>query len=75
MHRAANSKVIQNTFVAEEGKDKKKARLSWYHPDDTVSACPQPMLRQHQHVLLTQTHALSRHGCCALRCGIPVLGE
>ena len=37
MRRAANSKVIQSTFVAEEGKDKKKARLSWYHPDDTVS--------------------------------------
>ena len=29
--------MIQTTFVAEEGKEKKKARLSWYHPDDTVS--------------------------------------
>ena len=42
--RAANSKVIQNTFVAGEGKERKKARLSWYHPDDTVSTPPQPML-------------------------------
>ncbi len=32
--------MIQKTFVAEEGKDKKKARLSWYHPDDTVSPFP-----------------------------------
>ena len=39
MCRAAQSKVIQNTFVAKEGKDRKKARLSWYHPDDTVSCC------------------------------------
>lgn len=46
--RAANSKVIQNTFVADEGKGRKKARLSWYHPDDTVSACPPLMLHQHQ---------------------------
>lgn len=30
---------MQKTFVAEEGKDRKKARLSWYHPDDTVSCC------------------------------------
>lgn len=33
---AANSKVIQRTFVAEDGKDRRKARLSWYHPDDTM---------------------------------------
>ena len=29
--------MIQRTFVAEDGKDRRKARLSWYHPDDTVS--------------------------------------
>ncbi len=39
--RAANSRMIQNTFVAKEGKDKQKARLSWYHPDDTVSVSTQ----------------------------------
>ena len=46
MCRASNSKVIQNTFVADEGKGRKKARLSWYHPDDTVSisAHAAPML-------------------------------
>ena len=32
---AARSKVIQDTFVMDE-KSKKKARLSWYHPDDTM---------------------------------------
>lgn len=37
--RAAQSKMIQNTFVAAGGKERKKARLSWYHPDDTVSPC------------------------------------
>ena len=26
---------MQDTFVVDE-KNKKKARLSWYHPDDTV---------------------------------------
>jgi hypothetical protein len=37
--RAAQSKVIQDTFVVDE-KNKKKARLSWYHPADTVRARP-----------------------------------
>ncbi|KAK9838362.1 hypothetical protein WJX81_007179 [Elliptochloris bilobata] len=32
---AAQSKVMQDTFVVDE-KNKKKARLSWYHPDDTM---------------------------------------
>lgn len=32
---AAQSKVVQDTFVMDE-KSKKKARLSWYHPDDTM---------------------------------------
>ncbi len=36
---AAQSKVIQDTFVVDE-KNKKKARLSWYHPADTVRARP-----------------------------------
>ena len=34
--RAAQSKVMQGTLVAEEPKKRKQARLSWYHPDDTV---------------------------------------
>lgn len=33
---AANSEQIRDTFVAEEPKTRKRARLSWYHPDDTM---------------------------------------
>eukprot|EP00884_Botryococcus_braunii_P018807 jgi/Botrbrau1/560/Bobra.0010s0029.1 len=33
---AANSKVIRSTFIAEDAKSRPKARLSWYHPDDTM---------------------------------------
>ena len=36
--RAAKSEKFQETFIAKNGKDRPKARLSWYHPDDTVSA-------------------------------------
>ena len=35
-HRVAQSKAMQATFVMDEAKPRKKARLSWYHPDDTV---------------------------------------
>ena len=39
MHcRAAKNEKFQETFIAKNGKDRPKARLSWYHPDDTVSA-------------------------------------
>jgi len=34
--RATHQKAFQSTFIAEEPKNRKKARLSWYHPDDTV---------------------------------------
>ena len=34
--RAANNASIRDTFVAEDPKIRKKARLSWYHPDDTM---------------------------------------
>lgn len=34
---AAQSKTIQSTFIAaEDPKQRPKARLSWYHPDDTM---------------------------------------
>lgn len=33
---AANSQEFRETFIAEAPKDRKKARLSWYHPDDTM---------------------------------------
>jgi len=33
---AANSQQFRQTFIAEAPKDRKKARLSWYHPDDTM---------------------------------------
>ncbi|EIE23950.1 hypothetical protein COCSUDRAFT_41290 [Coccomyxa subellipsoidea C-169] len=33
---AAQSKAMQSTFVVDESKNRKKARLSWYHPDDTM---------------------------------------
>lgn len=33
---AANSQRFRQTFIAEPPKDRKKARLSWYHPDDTM---------------------------------------
>ena len=36
--RAAKNEKFQETFIAKNGKDRPKARLSWYHPDDTVSA-------------------------------------
>jgi hypothetical protein len=35
---AAGSESFKSTFIAEEPKLRKKARLSWYHPDDTVRA-------------------------------------
>lgn len=34
--RAAKSESMRSTFVVDK-KDQKRARLSWYHPDDTVS--------------------------------------
>lgn len=33
---AASSEALQRTLVAEAPKDRKKARLSWYHPDDSM---------------------------------------
>jgi hypothetical protein len=33
---AANSNTIRSTFVAEDPATRKKARLSWYHPEDTM---------------------------------------
>jgi hypothetical protein len=33
---AANSNTIRSTFVAEDPSTRKKARLSWYHPEDTM---------------------------------------
>lgn len=33
---AAQSDSFKSTFVAEDPKIRKKARLSWYHPDDTM---------------------------------------
>ena len=43
-HRAAQSDLVKSTLVVD--KERKKARLSWYHPDDTV--------RYLVHRLLTQ---------------------
>lgn len=33
---AANSESFRSTFVVDDPKLRKKARLSWYHPDDTM---------------------------------------
>jgi len=33
---AANSNTIRSTFVAEDPATRKKARLSWYHPEDSM---------------------------------------
>ncbi|KAL4432587.1 hypothetical protein ABPG77_000524 [Micractinium sp. CCAP 211/92] len=33
---AAHSTKFRSTFIAEPPKERKKARLSWYHPDDTM---------------------------------------
>ena len=33
---AANSNTIRSTFIAEDPATRKKARLSWYHPEDTM---------------------------------------
>ena len=34
--RAASSTCFRSTFIADPPKERKKARLSWYHPDDTM---------------------------------------
>lgn len=34
--RASKNQAIRSTFIAEDPKSRPKARLSWYHPDDTV---------------------------------------
>lgn len=34
--RAASSASIRDTLIAEDPKTRKKARMSWYHPDDTM---------------------------------------
>lgn len=34
-YRACNSEVIKSTLVADKPKERPRARLSWYHPDDT----------------------------------------
>ncbi|KAL3137270.1 hypothetical protein ABBQ32_006816 [Trebouxia sp. C0010 RCD-2024] len=33
---AAQNETVQKTLVAEDSKKRQKARLSWYHPDDTM---------------------------------------
>ncbi|DBA92643.1 hypothetical protein WJX77_012298 [Trebouxia sp. C0004] len=33
---AAQNETIQKTLVADDNKTRPKARLSWYHPDDTM---------------------------------------
>lgn len=33
---AASSTKFRSTFIADPPKERKKARLSWYHPDDTM---------------------------------------
>lgn len=33
---AATSTSFRSTFIADPPKQRKKARLSWYHPDDTM---------------------------------------
>lgn len=33
---AASSASIRDTLIAEDPKTRKKARMSWYHPDDTM---------------------------------------
>ena len=37
VYRAAQNETVQKTLVADNAKSRPKARLSWYHPDDTVS--------------------------------------
>lgn len=36
VYRAAQNETVQKTLVADDNKTRPKARLSWYHPDDTV---------------------------------------
>ncbi|KAK9843051.1 hypothetical protein WJX74_006228 [Apatococcus lobatus] len=33
---ASQSEIFKSTLIAEDPKIRKKARLSWYHPDDTM---------------------------------------
>lgn len=34
--RTAENATIRNTLIADDPKTRKRARLSWYHPEDTV---------------------------------------
>ena len=72
--RAINSPAVKTTLVAEDSK--RKARLSWYHPDDTVREPALPMMTnaaQNQAVRsvarLLLPIGLARHQwvCCAIR--------
>lgn len=67
--RAAQNKTFQSTFVAEEPKERKKARLSWYHPDDTVGLyCVAPLawptLLQMTDAAVQSESKLLRHLSC-----------
>ena len=44
--RVMQQDVVQKTLVAEDGKARKPARLSWYHPDDTVSSSLNMLLKR-----------------------------
>lgn len=35
-HRTAENPMIRSTLIADDPKTRKRARLSWYHPEDTV---------------------------------------
>ncbi len=71
MSRATHQKAFQSTFIAEEPKNRKKARLSWYHPDDTVRPELMAGVGRHPGPSLTQTcfvtesifHTVSEHHC------------
>lgn len=35
-YRAAQSPAMRSTLIADDPSTRKRARLSWYHPEDTV---------------------------------------
>ena len=56
MCRAQQTERFKSTFIADDPKSRKKARLSWYHPDDTVCPLPYHSSCEYIHQMLYQFH-------------------
>lgn len=56
--RAAQNETVQKTLVAEDSKKRQKARLSWYHPDDTVSSVILPQVCKNKNAAGFPNHSI-----------------